>query len=326
MAWYTLHDLTLEVQQDGREPGAELARLLRDLSCVRTPGLDRRPSLRLAGHRCARALRIPGTARPVFQAEGLWGFEDGADFYLTEGTSCLHLHVSKGQGAAHLSPAFGGQPLLVRQRFWAVGLLKLLRPLERYGLHAAGLVAPTGAGLLIVGGSGSGKSTLTIGLLRQGWHYLSDDAVLLRAQPAGVDAWALRKPFSVDARVAAAYGDLPLGPDGPHPAGRRKRRVEVFDAYPHHYAAHCHPQVLLFPRLIPHAQSTVRPLARPHALGQLLAQSGPQLFDRATMPPHLAVLTRLVHQATPYELLAGQDLYDQPGRLAALVADVEGAK
>jgi hypothetical protein len=43
------------------------------------------------------------------------------------------------------------------------------------------------------------------------------------------------------------------------------------------------------------------------------------------MPPHLAVLTRLIHQAAPYELLAGQDLYAQPGRLAALVADVEGA-
>jgi hypothetical protein len=83
--------------------------------------------------------------------------------------------------------------------------------------------------------------------------------------------------------------------------------------------------VLLFARIVPQASSTVRPLDRPRALQQLLAQSGTQLFDRATMPLHLAVLNRLVHQAAPYELLAGQDLYQHPDRLASLVADVTGA-
>jgi hypothetical protein len=39
----------------------------------------------------------------------------------------------------------------------------------------------------------------------------------------------------------------------------------------------------------------------------------------------LALLNRLVHQATPYELLAGCNLYDHPGRMAALVAYVQGA-
>jgi hypothetical protein len=326
MAWYTLHDLTLEVQPDGLKTGAELVGLLRDLSFVSTSGLDQRPSLSLAVHLCARAFHLPCTARQVFQAEGLCGLEDGDDFYLTESTSCLHLQVSKGQGAAHLSPAFVGQPLLLRQRFWAWGLLKLVRSRGLYGLHAAGLVSPTGEGLLIVGGSGSGKSTLTIGLLRQGWHYLSDDAVLLRAQPAGVDALALRKPFSVDAREAAVYSDLPLGKEGSHPSGRRKRRVEVHQAYPRQYASHCHPQALLFPRLIPHAQSTLRPLDRSRALGQLLAQSGPPLFDRSTMARHLEVLKRLVHQATPYELSAGRDLYQHPATLACLLAAAEGAK
>jgi hypothetical protein len=326
MAWYMLHDLTLEVQPDGLETGAELAGLLRDLSFVRTPGLDRRPSLSLTMHLYAQALRLPGKARQVFQAEGLCGLEDGEDFYLTEGTSHLHLLVSRGQGAAHLSPAFLCQPLLLRQRFWAFGLLKLLRPLGLYGLHAAGLVSPTGEGLLIVGGSGSGKSTLTIGLMRQGWHYLSDDAVLLRTQPEGVNALALRKPFSVDAGVAAAYSDLPLGKEGPHPSGRRKRRVEVHDAYPRQYASHCHPQALLFPQLIPQAQSTLRPLDRPRALGQLLAQSGPHLFDRSTMALHLEVLKRLLHQATPYELSAGRDLYHHPDKLVCLLAEAEGAK
>ena len=144
-------------------------------------------------------LGLPVQAREVFRVEGLSGHECGDHFYLTEGTSLLHLQRSQGQGTAQLVPAFAQQPQLLRHQFWAVGLVKLLRPLGLYGLHAAGLVTPPDGGMLLVGGSGSGKSTLTIGLVRQGCGYLSDDALLLRPQPEGVEALAFRKPFSIDA-------------------------------------------------------------------------------------------------------------------------------
>ena len=53
-------------------------------------------------------------------------------------------------------------------------------------------------------------------------------------------------------------------------------------------------------------------LAPVHALRRLLAGSGPQLFDRATMPRHLEVLKRLIQQSAAYELRAGIDLYHDP--------------
>lgn len=96
------------------------------------------------------------------------------------------------RGDALLAPAFFHQPPLLRHQFWAFGVLKLLRALGLYGLHAAGLVARIGCGLLLVGDSGYGKSTLTIGLVRQGWGYLSDDAVLLRRVSEEIEAVALR--------------------------------------------------------------------------------------------------------------------------------------
>ena len=182
-------------------------------------------------HWQARPHDLPVHAREVFRAEGLCGLEHGDDFYLTEGTSLLHLQPGEGQGTAQLVPAFVQQPQLLRQQFWAVGLLKLLRPLGLYGLHAAGMVTHPDRGILLVGGSGSGKSTLTIGLVQQGWSYLSDDALLLRQQPEGVEALAFRKPFSIDADVAAAYAELPLGEAGEHPSGKRKRRVDIQDVY-----------------------------------------------------------------------------------------------
>jgi hypothetical protein len=82
--------------------------------------------------------------------------------------------------------------------------------------------------------------------------------------------------------------------------------------------------VLLFAGIVPAAESTVRRLDRPSALKHLLAQSGPQLFDRGTMAQHLGVLKRLVHQAIAYELLAGRDLYQHPEKLGRLLAAVEG--
>jgi hypothetical protein len=59
-------------------------------------------------------------------------------------------------------------------------------------------------------------------------------------------------------------------------------------------------------------QTLLRPLDRVQCLQQLLAQSGPKLFDRPTMGAQLEVLTRLLHQADIYELQAGRDLYEDP--------------
>jgi hypothetical protein len=175
-----------------------------------------------------------------------------------------------------------------------------------------------------VGPSGSGKSTLTIGLVRQGWRYLSDDAILLRQQPEGVAALAFRRPVYVDACAAAHYADLPLGEEVPDTAGHRRQRVHLEAGYPEQQAWTCRPYVLLCARIVPQAHSTVRPLAHRSALQHLLANSGPQLFDRATMPQHLEVLKHLLQQATPYELLAGRDLYQQPGLLGHLLHSAKG--
>ena len=91
MALYAFHEVTLAVQTDGNERERELERLLEDLSFVRTPASERAPGLSLVIHRGAQAQPVPATAGAVFQAEGLAGFAHGEHFYLTAGTSLLHL-------------------------------------------------------------------------------------------------------------------------------------------------------------------------------------------------------------------------------------------
>ena len=100
-----------------------------------------------------------------------------------------------------------------------------------------GLPAKDGEGVLLVGPSGSGKSTLAIGLIRAGWRYLSDDAVLLRHGSQGVEALACRRSFYIDAARSADYSDLSLGEEAPDSNGGRRRRIGIDEAYPEQYVA-----------------------------------------------------------------------------------------
>jgi adenylate kinase family enzyme len=166
--------------------------------------------------------------------------------------------------------------------------------------------------VLIVGSSGSGKSTLTIGLIRKGWGYLSDDAVLLRKSSEAVEAMALRKYCYIDAQTAVDYSDFRLGQKVPDAIRGQRQRVYVDETYPGKAVPTCVPQILVFSRIVSEAVSTLKPVTRVDALKNLLTESGPQLFDQTSMPHHMEVLKTLLSQAKTYELQAGLDLHRDP--------------
>ena len=326
MALFAFQDLTLEVKHQACGAEQDLAGVLEQLSWVSIPSTGQEPILRLSVSIQQNGLRVSPLSKEVFRADGFSALESGDDFYLTDGSSLLHLRPGQGVGTVFLAPSFRTKPELLQSNFWAFSLLKLFRPRGLYSLHAAGLVAKGGLALLVIGPSGSGKSTLAIGLIRHGWHYLSDDAVLLRSQVGGIQALALRKHFYIDADAAASSVELPLGEEVPDNRGRLRRRVYVERVAGGSYAAGCFPQVLLFCRIVPQAQSSLLPLDRVQALRHLLAGSGPQLFDRKSMNMHLEVLKKLLQQAATYELRAGLDLYRDPMTLVRLLNEAEGAQ
>jgi len=166
-------------------------------------------------------------------------------------------------------------------------------------------------------------ATLAVGLLGAGWGYLSDDAVLVRRKSDGVEALALRKNFYVDGAQSSRHSDLPLGEESPDSHGRQRRRVCVEEAFPEQSVRRCIPHVMLFPRIISDDQSRLVPMDHVHALSILLAESGPQLFDRNTMTRHLDLLKSLLQQTAVYELKAGTDLYRDPAKLVHLLKRAE---
>jgi hypothetical protein len=324
VAQYTSHGITLEIAQDGLGDEPALSRFLEGLWWDRTDDGAREPRLRLTVRADDCRLRLPHGVKPVAGLRGFRALAVQGDCYLTDGGSLLHVQPERGRASARLAPDFFARPPHAQHLFWMYGLLKLLRAQEVYWLHAAGAISRGGVGVLIIGPSGSGKSSLTINLIRQGWAYLSDDALLLRRQPEGIVALGWRRHVYVAAAAATAYADLSLGDEAVDLAGKRKRRVEIDAVHPGQREAHCLPRVLLFPHVVPHAASAFTPLDRATAMQHLLAQSGPPLFDRSTMTPHLEVLRQLVQQATPYALRAGLDVYHDPQRLDRLLAVVTG--
>src|SRR6185295_9485843 len=64
-----------------------------------------------------------------------------------------------------------------------------LRRAGLYQFHAGCVLrSAEGKGILLVGDSGCGKSTLTAMLLSRGWHFVSDDNLVLTEQPTGIVA------------------------------------------------------------------------------------------------------------------------------------------
>ena len=315
-------DLTLGVE--GSVPG--LDELLEDLQFVSTPP-ERAcaGALRLVVGPGSGRLRVPGTARERHCADGFRTLEEGDEVYVTDGESLLHVEPQYGYAGAEIAESFFRKPALLQRNFWAFGPLKLMRRRGFYCLHGAALQSPSGAGLLIVGPPGCGKSTLAIGLIRAGWCYLSDDALLLRRGAAGIEALALRKHFFVDSDAQTAYADLPLGDEVPDTCGRPRRRLHVEAAFQGQFLARSTPRALIFPRIVPNAHSRLAGVTSATALNNLLAQSGPQLFDRATMSGHLETLAALVKQADVFELASGSDLHREPGALEGLLAKARGS-
>jgi len=321
MASYAFHDLTLDVEADLPGLALDLDRLLDGLSFRPVDSACTRKALGLTVATADHAPRIPDTARTSFRAEGFTVLENGSEYFVTDGKSLLYLRPAQGQGAAYLADSFHDQPALLQGNFWAYGLMKLFRQRGLYALHGAGLVSPNQGGVIITGPCGCGKSTLSIGLIRAGWGYLSDDALLLRDGDDTVEVLALRKSFYVNEENAPRYRDLSLGPVVPDNAGGQRRQLALHESHPDQY----HPQTivsaLIFPRIVSDATSTLQPLSGAAALAKLLGESGGQLFDRDSMSQHLKLLKRLVEQTRAFELRSGQDLHRDPSQLAALLAD-----
>lgn len=174
----------------------------------------------------------------------------------------------------------------------------LLTRLGRALVHAAAVVPPGGDGAwLLAGGTFSGKTTTCLTLVRAGWDWLADDAVVLHRGPGGAiqtEGWPRR--FNLDhgyAQGESAGVRSRVEPEAPI-AARWRRRATLAG--------------LLFPRVEAEHPTTLEPLHPAGALSLLLRHSPWILADAAGAPPVLALLQRAA-ELPAHALRLGRDSY-----------------
>lgn len=197
-----------------------------------------------------------------------------------------------------------------------------LRRAGMYQFHAGCVLAGDQArGILLVGDSGSGKSTLTATLVQQGWHFVSDDNLLLTDSPQGIVAWALRRYFTFDESTLKACDLLQFkhAIGSRVPGDRDKIRFYPRQAFPHHFVAACMPGVILFPTITDESSSWIEPVSQGDSLARLIRQCPWATCDVAAAPKHLQALTNLVKQSRSYALNAGRDVFEDSASLPGLI-------
>lgn len=143
------------------------------------------------------------------------------------------------------------------------------RMIERYdalGLHAGGVVRD-GVGVALPAPTGSGKSTLTLALVRGGFSYLTDEAVLLDWGTGAVVPFP--KPISIDPGSFARFRDLEPRAVLPEGCTRAQWQIAPTRIRPDAVGGPCRIRLFVFPRYTPDAVTRLVPLTRAEATVEL---------------------------------------------------------
>jgi hypothetical protein len=319
--YYNLHGTWLEIGWDAEAVGEQLQVLSAYFGLDACPIVPLECQVQLTFLTQAPPLSIPPHASCVAQQHGLQVWQAGSQLYVHDGAYIVRLDPASPTGFGTLSSPDGHATPPLPMDLLLHSMLLLLRYQGFYPVHAA-CVAYDGVSCLLVGNSGSGKSTLTLGLVQEGWHYLTDDATLLRGGWDTVVAMPLRRDLCLTPEAIHAFPDT-LGHWQPGPwSGDLKQRLDMRTLYPAQVRSTAVPRLLLFPTIVSAPHSQLVPMRKAEALFRLIQQSGLVTIEPPMAPGHLDVLARLIRQTRHYRLLAGQDLALDPRRIALLLESV----
>jgi hypothetical protein len=317
---YDIHGIRVAVRADSAAVAAGADRALSDFAALSAratgkAGRAARP-VEIELHDVGTPRPLPEGAQPQFRHARVRCYRHQGELWFTDPAATVVLDPEAGRAEGHVAPS--GDPSRLRDDpIFTFPLLELLRHRGLFHVHAAGL-ARGERGVLLPGDTGAGKSTLTVTLIRAGWDYLSDDALLLRAGPTGVEALAVPDEFHLDPALGERFPELAgLAEREPYSAGRRRafRPEEVYARSP---VPACMPSVLLFPQISP-GGTRAEAMAPSQALTALIRVSALVLLDERVAASHLDALRRLVSQCRCYRLYHGPDALADPERVSRLV-------
>lgn len=198
-------------------------------------------------------------------------------------------------------------------------LIEAMKSAGRFYLHAAAL-SHNGVGYLISGDGGCGKTTSALTLVRSGFDYVSDDSLLLDDRAGVIRAYPWYRDFHVSPDIWARYDELN------HIATEDLAEGEKFSVDVSRYFKGApkkwiEPDVILFPRITSRKTSILNPLSPMEIFTRLMKQillgSDPVLVEQ-----QLEMIKKLVQETDGFELLSGEDLLEEPGKLSSLITSL----
>jgi hypothetical protein len=325
---YDIHGIRVALRTDSVAVAAGAERALAELTDrgTRAPAMGDRATIEMDLRAESAPFQVPAEAQPQFRHAQVRCYRHGGELWYESADATVVLDPEAGKAEGRLAPSGAATSHPWRPQGDAVftfSLLELLRHRGLFHLHAAGL-ARDGRGVLLAGNTGAGKSTLTVSMVRAGWDFLSDDAVLLRSCPGAVEALSLPSEFHLDPALAERFPELALLNDRPGYGSGAKRAFRPVEVYERQPMASCVPSLLVFPRIAPgatHAQA----LTPTQALTALIRSSALVLLDERVAAPHLDALKRLVSQCRCYWLHHGPDALDDPTCIPELIEALLGS-
>lgn len=240
---------------------------------------------------------------------------------ISDGQSVFVIGHKTGQGQITFHSSFHAKFPLAKNNFFLVGLIHLFAQYDYYDLHGAGLTH-NGKGFLILGPSGSGKSSLALNLVEKGWHYASDDALIMNANKSDIAVLSFRKQFYVDPALAKCFPELERILTNHSHNKSEKCFIDLDEVWPGRFQPQFIPDKLIFCSVTGGETSQIQPISKTDALLRLLPQSASVFFNRCFAQKQVETLKRLVEQTHCYQLDAGIDIYEKPNKAARMLSSI----
>ena len=184
---------------------------------------------------------------------------------------------------------------------------------EHVLVHASGAVRD-GVGVMFPAGQEAGKTTLVAGLVRAGYSYLTDEALAVDTDTLELLPYA--KPLSIDPGSWSVLADL--RPDLASPTSAYladQWQVPAQHIRPGAVAGPSAGRVIVFPRYVADAPTTLESVGRADALASLLGHCF-RFHERGAR--NFEVLARLVARSVCFRLSSG-DLVEACGAVTRAV-------
>lgn len=312
---YIIHGMRVTIISDDA-----LARLISEYfqTFYRGDALSRFPSLEFEFHITDAPPPLPPGSTKAMQGPYVTHYRNNENVYsLLDDGSCIRFNSLTKKAEGFLKST------LLDKTFYLYALIgsSLLEALKYYGLypfHAAALQG-NGISCLVSGDGGCGKTTTTLGLVREGFKYVSDDSLFLRESREGVVVSPLYTYVNVDQDLADRFPEILDNRNVKIPAGM-KESVNLANSYPHASIPSLRPDVIIFPKIVPCGESVLEPISQMEMYSLLLQQTILPVDDKIGRK-HLNIIEMLVKQTKGYTLHSGQDIHADPGIFISLITE-----